>query len=807
MANRIEEIPEEEFEETKAKFKSKTSRVIASSEDMEIVRPVVSIKKSTIKKEVETTSNTTRIDDTKSHVSAKNDTTEVIPFEVDENAILNAQNALQSITTTLINDSTVAEKSVTSDMQSNIETIFSGHEEIADKLVNLHTTSKEDIDIKEELEEEYKIDIAKKAVDDVLASMHSLAPEDMEFTLDPSTHEEKLAAKFIDTPRRNVEETPTIGKDIEVPFFMKPIDMINARQEYDRLLDENTTEEKEVEVYGSEELDISLVTSDNNSSGSSTDSTSGDSEESKNSLDISIKEEPKMEEIKVEEKVVDTVLTKKINVITTPTELDEDILNISVDDIEPTEEVSAPKEIKDMISAPYNPNMPGIKVNTPRAGINVPLVEEENIVKLLSDVNNKEFTDKEKSILVERLTDPNSIETRISDATNFFTHAQRFEHETVNELHDKGHELTNCKIIGNEKYYDKKAGKNQAKNIANGAVINSKDSLPFMFALISGIRQVHFYDSGFWVTVRSPRIDELHLYYTTCRTNTDTFGKMFGQMAYIPADIEIRKAGIDLFKKCIINSNLANWNVGDTFEKNLSYFDYKTCLWALASLMFNDGANIDFTCLNDDCAYVDSVKVDISKLRIYDYTRLGEEALKYCYSDEIRTEEDIINYKNNILKISSDIDLTDEWVLSLKVPSFYEAMQDGLEYVSELSKNIQLTDMESVTDHVAARYYRIVSPWIEKISYRNIDDGKIMHFKDKSIIPNAINSLQLTAKDNDTSLTDKLHAFIKDNQISYYCYSYTECPKCHTAPSVAIDGLIPCDIQQAFFILTAERIM
>ena len=34
MANRIEEIPEEEFEETKAKFKSKNSRIISSSEDI-----------------------------------------------------------------------------------------------------------------------------------------------------------------------------------------------------------------------------------------------------------------------------------------------------------------------------------------------------------------------------------------------------------------------------------------------------------------------------------------------------------------------------------------------------------------------------------------------------------------------------------------------------------------------------------------------------------------------------------------------------------------------------------------------------
>lgn len=792
MANRIEEIPEEEFEETKAKFKSKNSRVISSSEDMEIVRPVVSVKKSTVVTNPKPNNNTIRNNDTKSEDISTNNTTEVVPFEVDEKAISNGQEALKDLTTKLINNDVKVEKDITSDMISNMTDIFNGDTDIVSKLASLNESSSDEIADKamEEVEEKHKVDIAKKAVDDVLASMHSLAPEDMEFVLDTSSREDSLAAKMIDTPKHNVVETPTIANDVEVPLFMRPIDMINAKNEYDKILNEESNEVDD----GSEELDISLISS-------TTDDTTYDGPISSGNTEV-------IETPVVEEKVIEEPKpTKKVSVITTPSEVEEDLLNISVDDIEPTKEVSAPKEIQDMISAPYNPNMPGIKVSTPRAGINVPLVEEETIVNLLSDVNKRSFTEKERNILVERLMDPDSIETRISDATNFFTNAQRFETEAVKELAEKGDELTFCKIIDNEKFYDKKAGKNQAKNIANGAVINSKDSLPFMFALISGIRQVHFYDSGFWVTVRSPRIDELHLYYTTCSTNTDTFGKMFGQMAYIPADIEIRKAGIELFKKCIINSNLANWNVGDTFEKNLSYFDYKTCLWALASLMFSDGANIDFTCLNEKCSYVDSVKVDLSKLRIYDYTRLGEEALKYCYSDEIRSEEDILNYKNNILKISSDIELTDEWILSLKVPSFYEAMQDGLEYVSELSKNIQLTDMETVTDHVAARYYRIVSPWIEKISYRNVADGKIMHFKDKSIIPNAINSLQLTARDNDTSLTDKLHKFIKDNQISYYCYSYTECPNCHTAPSVAIDGLIPCDIQQAFFTLTAERIM
>ena len=790
MATRIEEIPEDEFNETKAKFKSRNSRIISSNEDMELVRPVVSIKKSTVKEESETVEETTRVDDTESSVIDKNTDTEVVPFEVDENAISSAQEALRDITTKLINNDEISKK----DTISNMESIFPDNEEIVAGLTKLNDFSSTDeivVDEKalEELNKSIKEDIARKATNDVLASMNSIAPEDINFTLDTSSKEDTLAAKFIDTPKHDVTETPTVASNVEVPLFMKPIDMINAKNEYEKMINkEKEVEMKDVED-GSEELDISTIISTDNV----------DSDDKSNII--------RNNEVTKDSVVKEVTTSKKVNVITTPTELEEDLLNISVDDIEPTKEVEIPKEIQDMISAPYNTSMPGIKVDTPRAGINIPLVEEEYITNLLSEVNNREFTEKDKNILVERLLDPDSIETRISDATNFFTHAQRFEHETVKDLHKKDHELTHCKVIDNEKYFDKKAGKNQAKNIANGAVINSKDSLPFMFALISGIRKVHFYDSGFWVTVRSPRIDELHLYYTTCRTNTDTFGKMFGQMAYIPADIEIRKAGMELFKKCIINSNLANWNVDNTFEKNLSYFDYKTCLWALASLMFTDGADIDFTCLNDNCTHVDHVKVDLSKLRIYDYTRLGEEALKFCYSDAIRSEEDILNYKNNILKISSDIDLTDEWILSLRVPSFYEAIEDGLEYVSELSKNIQLTDIETVTDHVAARYYRIVSPWIEKISYRNVTDGKIMHFKDKSIIPNAINSLQLTAKDNDTSLTDKLHKFIKDNQISYYCYSYTECPKCHTVPPVAIDGLIPCDIQQAFFTLTAERIL
>ena len=59
MATRIEEIPEDEFNETKAKFKSRNSRIISSNEDMELVRPVVSIKKSTVKEESETVEETT----------------------------------------------------------------------------------------------------------------------------------------------------------------------------------------------------------------------------------------------------------------------------------------------------------------------------------------------------------------------------------------------------------------------------------------------------------------------------------------------------------------------------------------------------------------------------------------------------------------------------------------------------------------------------------------------------------------------------------------------------------------------------
>ena len=430
----------------------------------------------------------------------------------------------------------------------------------------------------------------------------------------------------------------------------------------------------------------------------------------------------------------------------------------------------------------------------------IPNMPTEELAKYLLKINAVEnSTNQEaKTTIDNKIRNRNTYEARAARAIRFKSDQQAYEQESLEEAAKEDHKVVDAISIDGTNYRDGRTSKSQLKRLESGSIIAAKDSIPLAMALIGGLRKVHFYNSGFWCIIRSPLISELHTYYTKCDQMVRSYGRMFGQISYLPADVEISQAGIDLFKSCIVKSNLENFGVGNTFENNLSCQDEDTCLWALASVMFPDGAEIEYVCSNDKCHYIDRVEVDLSKIRYFDITRLGVEALKYCHSDEIRNEADIANYKENILKHIKAYKLSDEWELSVCAPSLGELLRSKTNFISDLTLTLELDDFSSIDDYVTARYFRILSPWVNQITYTDTSTGKKILFKYN--LDTITDAFQLR-HDN---LPDIIVKYMKETKVSYYCYPYSQCPKCGSIPPSAVNGLIPCDIKYAFFTHTTE---
>lgn len=432
----------------------------------------------------------------------------------------------------------------------------------------------------------------------------------------------------------------------------------------------------------------------------------------------------------------------------------------------------------------------------------IPNITDDQFGAILAKLGEIEVsgTREAKRNIAAKVADRKSIESRVIRATLFGSDRQKLEQLALQENIDNKHKVYDSIEVDGVTYKDKKTAQSQLNRLDNGAIIDSKDSFALAMALIGGVRKVHFYNSGFWVIVRPPLIRELHTYYTRCGQNAVEYGRIFGQLSYLPADVEITRAGLDLFKGCIMGSNLENCKLDDTFERNLSVADEDTYLWALASLMFPEGTEIEYACANDNCHHIDRVNIDLSKLRFFDYTRLGVDALKFCHDSARRTEADLINYRDNILKVSEIYSLDAEWSVKISEPTLYDTLKAKSDFVDEMSETLQLSDYEEIDNYVSARYFKILAPWVSQVSYTRRSDGKKVFFNDRYGIDKIVDALQLKFDNLPELVTKHKNA----TKISYYCYSYTKCPNCGAVPPSEIDGLIPCDMQQSFFTLTTE---
>lgn len=351
--------------------------------------------------------------------------------------------------------------------------------------------------------------------------------------------------------------------------------------------------------------------------------------------------------------------------------------------------------------------------------------------------------------------------------------------------------------IGDKRYFDEVTDEKAFKQTEASKNVSGKAALHLAMALVSGIRKTRLYNSGISVTFRPPKKSELYEYVMKSRTNQAEFGRIFGELSYLPSNVEVVQAAMDLIQQCAVSSNLKDWNVPGTLAKHISYLDLPTCLWSLLTLMYPAGIPATMLCNKENCGHADETMVDPAKLRCNDYSRISAEGVKYTCSKEVRTPEDLEHYHKEILKDCENLTLGAGFFVDVHVPSIARYIEVGLAYVADLAAVMSMKDLLDVNRMVKNKYYRIFVPFIEKVSYKHESSGKWVNFVDPTIIPDVLDTLEL--KDDGVGLRKTMHKYILEKKISHFGYSYSACPKCGVTPEVSVNGIIPIDMLLSFF--------
>lgn len=435
----------------------------------------------------------------------------------------------------------------------------------------------------------------------------------------------------------------------------------------------------------------------------------------------------------------------------------------------------------------------------------IPLQQEEMAYQLLEAFPNEDLDSPEvQRMKVNALRDPNTFSGHINRATSFLSNEQARQSELFKKLRGP---LGQSKMIGGKRYGDAFTDKNHSRLSKSSTVIGGDKAVQTAMSLISGIRRLTLYNSGFNVVIRPPLLNELHQFFMRCRSTVQEFGRQFGQYSFLPADVELKSATMDLFEKLVLDSNLKDWKNPKALRQNISILDYEVLLWGMATLMFPEGTQTEMFCNKRDCGHVDIATIDVAKMRFNDYSKLSEDAIQYVCAtgaEAVRSAEDLETYHTDIFNDRAELKINEEWTVSVEIPSIDRVISDGETYVSYMASKIQLKNGIDVADFLNTKYFRIFAPWISRLSYCDKKTGNYVHFKDPVKLPEIIEALQLDNKN--VPLDQTIINFMNEKKVSHFGYLYSQCPKCNTKSDLAINGIIPCDMQYAFFTLTMDRI-
>ena len=371
------------------------------------------------------------------------------------------------------------------------------------------------------------------------------------------------------------------------------------------------------------------------------------------------------------------------------------------------------------------------------------------------------------------------------------------------QIEDKGNVLSS-------KLGDLKDGTSRKTKVPANKRVSGRAARLAVMSRLRGLKRVHLLNSGFYIDLRPPTLLELSEFYNSVDEAYKEYGRILGGHFYIIQDIYIKERLTELLPSFVENSNLENWDEGDTLLNHISFLDYDTCVWGLSTLMYSKGIKLKLQCSNEECDYhTTDVTVDLNNLRMNLTDKIPEKALKFLMDNRIKSEEDVIDYQKDLLGFNDNVldDLNGVDIkYNFKVPTINDYLEFGLSLISELT---EVVTGDFTIENVEARNsftyssYQMFQPWIDSIEFYD-EDGELDILIDDPI--GISDTLQLAQQDS-LKLRSALLEYMSNCKLTYMCYTTMKCPLCGRVPDKTVNDYLPVDPQQLFFFLTCQHLL
>lgn len=319
------------------------------------------------------------------------------------------------------------------------------------------------------------------------------------------------------------------------------------------------------------------------------------------------------------------------------------------------------------------------------------------------------------------------------------------------------------------------------------------------------IKRVILYNSGFYIVMRAPSIDEINVLYNQLSDETKTYGSIFGLLFYLYADQYVRDHIWKFIESLVVDSNLVNFNRDGVLKKAVSASEYNNILVNLGSLIYRDGYPIVHTCINPDCKAVCEDTIDISLLQQTDFSKMTSDQMKSLLTPK-RTAKDIREYKANFSYDNDSITI-DNFTFHYTVPSMHDFSKHGDTTLSDLMECVSnMSDISAIRQYLTFRYNSLFAPWIDSVDVLN-DTGEMDFMtKDKDSIIVALNELQNDSKLSNT-LKDDIEKFMGVSEVTHVGYTMDKCSECNVEFTGTSNGFVPVDVQNLLFTMSVMKLI
>ena len=343
-----------------------------------------------------------------------------------------------------------------------------------------------------------------------------------------------------------------------------------------------------------------------------------------------------------------------------------------------------------------------------------------------------------------------------------------------------------------------------------------REAIIALKARMGGIVRVNLLNSGFWVALQPPKIDDLQEIFATIDFENREIGRIMGGHFALIADAYLKQKFLEtiISKDIIIESNFKQFRKPGAFIRNLAYHDYDTLIHAVVMIMTRGG--LRYRCVCPLCGHTSIETIDVGACKFVNEDLWTPEVHTWWNTTVdkegkliMHDEKSLMRYRNEVLNRKFNLEKIIDNGRGEKVKIVLEFAEPTFKKYIDVSTNLIRTMMNTINsisrgdddradlarNTLSVHNYQQIAPWINFIRVYGEDGVLDIQSSDASVILSYLDELS----QHDKEMSKALSKFIADTRFNWIGTQSIECPNCHARPSEEMNGFYPLEIQTIFF--------